>query len=231
MDTEKLKHIEKRAQIISAIEKGAEFGGDVWQNSVSGRQLFQIISISADVLKDTFTFKILDMGGLDPHSPIFIRLCYRNIIFRLMPGQFKINGDKLICEYPREARALEPRKGERYVLPFSSDLSLSLKRSDRNIRGMNFDIEVKIIDVSESGFGILISGVNKDFLKKFDHFWINAIDHKPLYDQMYGTVTYVAPKGYYLKRGDVRVGLSLKKPLSHDVFEYLKSKCHLVLGV
>lgn len=229
MDISKLKHL-KRAQIISAIEKGAAFGGDVWQTAKDGRRIFQLISIEANLMMDTFVFKTLDMVGLDPNAPIFIRLCYRNIIFRLNPGQYKISGDKLVCEYPNEARALEPRLGERYVLPITSDMSLSLKKAERNIRGMGFDIEVKIIDVSESGFGILISGVNKDFLKKHDHFWIKAIDHKNLHDEIFGTVTYVAPKGYFLKRGDVRVGLSLKKPLSHEVLEYLKSKCSLILG-
>lgn len=230
MDIEKLKHLDKKPQIITAIEKGALFGGDIWQNDLTGRKLFQIITIQADLMNDDFTFKLLDVNGMDTNSPIFVRLCYRNLIFRLNPGDYRIMGDKLICKYPKEARALEPRKGERYVLPFNSDMSLSLKRAERNIKGTTLDIEVRIIDVSEKGFGILISGANKDFLKRNDHFWIKAIDNKPLMDHMYGTVTYVAPKGYFLKRGDVRVGLSLRENISRDVLDYLKGKCNVVLG-
>ena len=95
---------------------------------------------------------------------------------------------------------------------------------------MTYDMELRIIDVSSKGFGILISSHNSDYFKKHDHFWLKSIDQKPLRHHILGSVCYVAPKGYYLKKGDVRVGLSLKMPLAPDVFDYLKKKCIVVLS-
>lgn len=231
MDFNKLVPLEKRIEIMSTIEKASEFGGDIWQTGNDGRQVFQIIQISIDIKHDKFILRTNAMVTVDQRFPIFVRLSYRNIIFRLEPRDFKVSGDKIICKYPDEARALEPRKSTRYVLPFEQDVSLSLKRAGRTVKdSAALEIEVRIIDVSESGFGILISGANRDFLRPYDHFWIKAIDNRTLNYDIFGTVLYVAPKGYYLKKHDVRVGLRLTSCLSWDTFDYLKRKCKIILG-
>ena len=95
---------------------------------------------------------------------------------------------------------------------------------------MTPQIEVRNIDVSENGIGILISGANREFFRPYDHFWIKAIDNKLLTREIFGTVLYVAPKGYFLKKTDVRVGLSLSTPLSWDTFYDLKKRCKIVLS-
>jgi hypothetical protein len=231
MDTSKLHQLQDRSQIIEAIEKGTLFGGDIWQTPHRGeRKVFQIIQIHLDTKYDKMIFRILGHANFDPTRPLYVRLSYRNLIFRLMPSEFKMVADKLICRYPREARALEERKGERYVLPFNSDISLSLKRVERTVRDTAQEIELKIIDVSERGFGILLSSTNKDFLRKDDHFWIKAIDNKQLRHHIFGTVTYVAPKGYYLKKGHVRVGLALGISIVPEIFEHLKKRCLVVMS-
>lgn len=230
MDFEQLKQIEKRIQIISIIEKAQDFGGDIWQTGRKGRDVFRIVQIQIDLSQDKIIFRTNGIGLVSQEFPIFVRLSYRNVIFRLDPHEFKVTGDKLVCHYPQEARALEIRRGDRYVLPFEQNISLSLKRTGRSLRDLTPEIEVRIIDVSEQGFGILISGANRDFLRPYDNFWIKGIDNRPLEIDIFGTVLYVAPKGYYLKKQDVRVGLSLSTPLSWHTFEYLKRKCLVVLS-
>jgi len=227
MDLEKLKPLEKRLQIISAIEQGSAFGGEVWQNGQSGREQMQIHLIN--IKHDKMIVKIFGLMEINPDRPIFIHLRYRSMIFRLNPHEYVALGDKLVCCFPKSAMAIEKRKGDRYVLPVNCGISLSLKKAERTLRQTILDLEVRIVDVSEYGFGIIISGANKDFLSLFDHFWIKSIDHRPLNHFIFGKVTYIAPKGYYLKRGDVRVGLALESPLSRDTLDYLKKKSQLVL--
>lgn len=234
MDMSYLNHLENRAQIITVIDKASLFGGDIWQPQQKAHERFvsQIIQIHNEIKYDKVIFRTPSIVQVNPDLPIFIRLNYRNIIFRLMPGEFKVNGDKVSCHYPNEARALEERKGgDRYVLPFNAEMSLSLKRMERSIREMmTYEMQLRIIDVSERGFGILISSANREYLKVGDHFWLKTIDQRSLRTPILGKVCYVAPKGYYLKRGDVRVGLSLSLPLAQDIFENLKKKCIMVLS-
>ncbi|MBA2405669.1 MAG: hypothetical protein H0V66_12910 [Bdellovibrionales bacterium] len=231
MDFSKLVHLEKPVHIVAAIERGASFGGDIWQTGlVHERNVFQIVQIQLDAAHDKVILRTNSLTTVEQDYPIFIRLRYRNILFRLEPYQFKVCGDKLICIIPKDVKALAMRSSERFVLPFELDISLSLKRFARTIKEQTPELEVRIIDVSESGIGILISGPNKEFLKPYDHFWIKAIDHKMLNRDIFGTVLYVAPKGYYLRRQDVRVGLSLNTPLSWDTFSSLKKKCRIILS-
>lgn len=234
MELSEFLQLQNRAHIISVIEKASLFGGDLWQSeagSVKGRHLSQIIQIQNDLKSDKVFFRLPSIIQISPDQTLFVRLNYRNIIFRLFPGQFKVHGDKISCLYPQEARALEERKGgDRFVLPFSSDISLSLKRIERTMREVTYEMELRIIDVSEKGFGILISGANRDYLKKNDHFWLRAVDHRSLRSPILGSVKYVAPKGYYLKRGDVRVGLALSAPLAKETLDLLKKKSIIVLS-
>lgn len=233
MDMSQLKELQSRVQIITVIEKASLFGGDIWQSSAepSGRHVSQIIQINNELKSDRVILRTPSIVQVNPNEPIYVRLNYRNLIFRLQPHEFRVNGDRIHCHYPSEARALEERKGgNRYVLPFNSDISLSLKRMERTMREMTYEMELRIIDVSEKGFGILISGHNREYLKKNDHFWLKSVDHRVLRTPILGSVCYVAPKGYYLKRGDVRVGLSLSIPLQRETFEYLKKQCLIVLS-
>lgn len=234
MDVGDFLQLESRAHIISIIEKASLFGGDLWQSQPGtnqGRHLSQIIQIQNDIKSDKVFFRLPSIIQISPDQTLFVRLNYRNIIFRLFPGQFKVHGDKISCYYPEEARALAERKGgDRFVLPFSADISLSLKRIERTMREVTYEMELRVIDVSEKGFGILISNANREYLKKNDHFWLKAVDHRSLRSPILGSVRYVAPKGYYLKRGDVRVGLSLSAPLSKETLENLKKKSIIVLS-
>jgi hypothetical protein len=233
MDMSQLKALENKLHIISVIEKASLYGGDMWQSrpgEENGRSLSQIIQIQNDLKFDKVIFRTPSIFQVDPTRPIFVRLSYRNLIFRLLPGEFHVVGDRVYCHYPREARALEERKGDRYVLPINSEISLSLKRLEKSMREMTYEMELRIIDVSERGFGILISNQNRDYFRKYDHFWLKAVDHRSLHSEILGSVCYVAPRGYYLKRGDVRVGLSLQAPLPQETFESLKKKCLIVLS-
>lgn len=230
MDTSKLITLEKRCQIISVIEKASPFGGDVWQTTLNGRQVLQIIQMHVDIKYDKLVIRTFGVLDINPEFPLFIRLSYRSLIFRLAPGQFKIMGDKIICHYPDEAIGLPTRNGERYILPFSSGISLSLKRNIRTMREVVFELEVRIMDVSQFGFGLLISSNNRDFLRRFDACWIKSVNHMALGAPLLGRVSYVAPKGYYLKKGEVRVGLSLDSALNEETFDLLKRKARVVLS-
>lgn len=231
MDFSKLESLEKHLHIISAIEKGASFGGDIWQTGSSGfREVFQIIKIQISENQQKIILRTDSLKVIEQDYPLFIRFRYRNIIFRLTTAEFAVMGDQLICSIPQDVKALAKRSSDRYVLPPNLDISLSIKRYGRTIKENLPQLEVRIIDISESGIGILISGANREFFRAYDHFLIRAIDHKVLNREIFGTVLYVAPKGYYLKRSEVRVGLSLSTPLSWDVFDQLKKKCQVVLS-
>lgn len=230
MDFSKLEQLQKHLNILSALEKGAPFGGEIWQTSDGIREIFHIVHMQVEPLTDRIVIRSNSLTEVKQDYPIFVRLHYRNLIFKLDPHEFKVATEgKVYCGIPGEARALAMRTTERYVLPYELDISLSIKRFGRTEKDFSPELEVRIIDVSESGLGIMISGANREYLRPYDHFWIKAVDQKPLYREIFGTALYVSPKGYYLRRQDVRVGLSLSSPLYWETFEGLKKRAKMVL--
>ena len=231
MDFHKLEQLEKHIQILSALERGVSFGGDIWQTrSESHRDVFQIVQTQVDLVNEKIILRTNSIAQVSQGFTIFVRLRYRNIIFMLEAHEFNVVADKLICSIPKDVKALPVRSTERYVMPFELDVSVSIKKFTRTLKDISPEIEVRMVDVSESGIGILMSGVNRDFLKPCDHFWIKAIDHEKLTRDIFGTVLYVVPKGSGLKKQDVRIGLSLSTALNWNTFCSLKKKCRIILS-
>ena len=227
MDMSKLKSTHYSEDINDLIERGSLYGGGLWQ----GKLISKIVEIQSDLDTGHFTLRMSADTFVDSAVPLYIRLNYRSTLFRLRPGEFKKSGEHITFCAPREIYSLEERKGgNRYVLPLTAEISLSLKRFERTYREIIHEIELRIMDVSENGFGIVISSYNRDYLKAADNFWIKSIDHNNLSNPLVGTVCYVAPKLAYLKHGDVRVGLSLANPLTQEMLAYLKRRSLFVLS-
>jgi hypothetical protein len=230
MDMSHLQLLNQTTQIFEALERGAAHGGELWQTNHIGRLVFEITALEVDQQQMSLMIETNPNVIFVGDYPIFLRLRYRNLIFRLNPGQYGVLDGKLVCECPPEARALAPRNGDRFALSSCHGISLSLRRIERSVMEAPREIELRILDFSEKGFGILISSANRNFLRCKDHFWITAIDQRPLRSEILGSVSYVAPRFRCQKRGDVRVGLNLDRALAQDIYENLKKRSHLTLS-
>ena len=230
MDMSRLQLLNQSSEIYDALDRGAAHGGELWQTNHMGRLLFEITAMEVHRSENQMVIETTPNIILVGDYPIFLRLRYRSLLFRLSPGQYKVQDGKLVCECPPEARGLAPRTGDRYALSSCLGISLSLRRIERTMMEAPREIELRILDFSEKGFGILISSANRNFLRSEDHFWITAIDQRPLRSEILGSVSYVAPRFRCQKRGDVRVGLNLNRTLAQDIYENLKKRSHLTLS-
>lgn len=102
MDTSKLLPLKTDFKLFLLSREGASFGGNIWQTGQSERQMLHISQILLDIKTDKIIIRTFGLIDLVQKFPIFIRLSYRCILFRLDPSDFKIIGDKLICNYPTE---------------------------------------------------------------------------------------------------------------------------------
>lgn len=230
MDISKLRPVSNPAEIVSIIDNASVYGGEIWQSQSITRRLTEIIKIDVDRNLGYFTLEAMERFSFKPELPLFVKLAYRNMIFKLNPTFYEVCGEKLFCNFPLEARAIEARKTPRYVLSNQAGISITLRRGERSVKEIVHDLEVRVLDASENGFAIMVSGANKKQLNKYDYFWLKAIDQRPLTNHIFGTVSYINDKGAGLKRGDVRIGLSLQTSLRTDILESLRRKSYLTLS-
>ena len=225
MDKTGFISISERDDVIKALERAREFKGEVWQTDFSGRRvLFDIVDYTINLDENKIDFKLSGTDALLMTSELYIRISYRNIIFKLGPQDFKKNSSfEFTSKLPSIVLALKMRATDRYVLPMETPISLSIKRLSRSDTDLVTPLEVRIVDVSVGGFGIQISSANAEYFRALDHFWITAIDQKNLPREIFGIVLYVRPCAGKKTRKDVRIGLKLTQPLDWIILERLRA--------
>jgi hypothetical protein len=207
-----------------------DYGGWCWQTSQDKKQLNQIGSVIYKESLGTLIIQCKELIDINIENTLFVKLNYRSLIFRLDPGQYLCNGTFIICSLPKMVMGLDKRLGgDRFVMPGPADVSLSLKKMERYFGEITFQLELRVIDVSEQGIGIMVTSLNKHILKHHDRFNIYSIDNRPLDRPIAGVICYVQSKGEGMKRGDVRMGLKLNSRFDSETFSYLKKKGQRIL--
>lgn len=220
-----LKHIISD-EIPSLIEKASLFGGRVVQLNPEIRLESEIKSVKF-CQSGTITMELAENIPFEEDRPLSISFSYRNLSYYLTSGQFSIQGNILTTGRPMEARALQVREHERYVLPLDQKIMTSIYRIER--RGSVCDLDAQIVDVSENGMGIILHNTNEQAIISNDHIWIKTIHHVTLEQPIFGKVVFVMHRRYKNGVIDIRVGISLETAIPGLVFSELKDLCRLVL--
>lgn len=225
MDLTLMKPLESH-EIAQVIEKASLFGGRI-------AQLGALLNHETTITRVEFSnegkilFTVPQGHNLDSSKPISINLAYRNIVFRANPDKYNIIDDTIICVVPQNAKALDQRLTDRFILPFNSDVAAFLHRIEK--RNFDNDIEVKVVDVSKLGLGLHVHGVSLGTVCKHDHIWIRNINQITLPEPIFGKIQYVSERKFQNNIGDLRFGLALDKQLPEEIFQDLIGKCGLIL--
>lgn len=187
--------------------------GEIWQTLPFKREVFQINKL--EVLSDALIFKTRLPFDFDPNFPIFIKINYRNLIFKLSPGEYRVNHNQLSCSYPKEAKALESRAKPRTKLPKKNTLTVTLRTlSNESV----LDLKVHLEDVSEIGICIRTSSLNGEFFRKNTFFKMIQVCHE---NQMEEAVFNVRHIFYRADKSTACIGLSADQKLSDRFFEII----------
>ena len=228
MDSTLMKPVTSSAEIRTIFKKGNPYGGQIFQ--IDHPMHPGPLACSVQIIHDSNCFIIgsENFSLIDQRHDLYVRLHYRKTSFRLKPSDYIIQDDGIFCKYPKDLIAFDERQdGDRYLIPNHADISLSLKRVEKSLRETTYPMELRILDVSQKGFGVYISSKNSDYLKQNDVFWLTSVDHTLLRRPIYGHVSYVSQCGR--TKGNVRVGLCLSSPLWMETFDYLKRRSQMIL--
>jgi hypothetical protein len=190
--------------------------GEIWQTLPSSRVVYKIKRI--EVLTDALIFHCTEDFNLDATYPVFLRINFRNLIFKLLPEDFQTFKATLVCSYPKKAKAIETRSKERTKFPKRAGLYLILRPVSGDTA---IDIKVALIDVSDVGLGIKINNLNLDFFRRNKNFRIisvNGVNHIEL--AMF-EVRHISEKE---QKSYISIGLLGDIPLSDEFFSVLREE-------
>jgi hypothetical protein len=234
MKSESLKELVTE-DIINITRRGLNFGGRLQQlgmeNGSNCTIKYMEIDTDGNLIYHLSEENALDIDfELELDRPIWITLAYRQLSYKISPGQFWFKDGFLHSKLPLEARALDNRITDRYILPQSYNVRCQIKRTEH--RATENELLVKIIDLSLNGLGISISGkdINKEILMKNDHVWIQNISHHQLEYPIFGRVVYVHERVFQDGIVELRIGLNLNSGIPKAIFDELSDMCLLILS-
>ncbi len=208
MDLSVMKNLETE-EIPKVIAKAALYGGTLNQPNLVNNLSTTITNIEVNH-EGKLTIKLSEELYLQEDRPITIDLNYRDMFFRLKAGQYCTQGDTIVSELPKEARALPRRIYERFKpkIPIVAEIRRAEKR-DRSS-----DLTARIADISLTGLGLEFTELREGTLVDFDHIWIREIHGINLGKPLFGRIVYVSAS---------RVGVAFDAPMAEEIFLTLQS--------
>lgn len=190
--------------------------GEIWQTLPSKREVYRIKKM--EVLTEAMVFLTTLPFEFENDFPIYIRLNYKNLIFKLTASEYSTYNNQLSCVFPRQAKAKEYRVMARSKLPKKSSLSMVLRTF---AGGGSLDLKVGLEDFSESGVGIRTSIFNHEYFHENAVFKIIKFCGK---NQIEGGTLSVCHVSLKANNTLIGVGLCSSLPFSENLFEILRQE-------
>lgn len=213
---ENYRLIGDKEEITSMIHKAPVSQiGEVWQAMPGSREVFEIGNIS--IAREALIIRSKDPSfKFSRNEPIYVKINYNNLIFKVMPKDYRSFHNLLSCAIPKSAKAIEYRSIPRTKLPKTFDLNVLLKanRGDSLI-----ELKVALNDISEFGMGITTSRSNLDLFAERNVFRLIKVCGHYVPEEAGIIVKHISLGDH---RKNLGIGLSSNKPFNEKVFDVLR---------
>ena len=208
-------------EILRLLQRsGTTEGNFFWQSFDNSKRVIPVLHIELDfVARDVMiSFENYNFE-VDPDRPIFVKLELNQTVFKVEKFTF-INGE-IHFAIPEEVKTLELRTKPRFVLPLDKDKTYSLKPVQAGAG--NQQLKVKAIDICAEGIGIVVSEMNRSFLRNNRILWLTELGKIELKHPILAEVVYLQTyqtTGKLSKNKEVRAGLKLSGIIPEAQFEH-----------
>lgn len=214
---DKFRLLAHKDEIASMVKKAPVVEiGEIWQTLPNKREIYSIKKL--EVYSEAMIFVTTMPFEFSNEFPIYIRINYKNLIFKLSPYEYKTYKNQLSCIYPKEAKAVESRGVERTKLPKKSSLNITLRTLSTSTA---LDIKVSLEDVSDSGLGVKASSLNLEYFQRNAVFKIIKVCGRNQLEESTLTVRHISSKEH---KGFIGIGLSASTPFSDKLFQILREE-------
>ena len=215
MDTYRL--LAHKDEIMKMVKKApVQEIGVIWQTVPCKREIYQIKKL--EVLSDAMIFHTTLAFEFENDFPVYIKLNFKNLVFKITPEEYKVSNNQMSCLYPKEAKAIEERKSERTPIPEKNAPKLTLRVLSG---GTAQDVEVILENVSECGIGVKVSSSKREFFMRNTVFKLIKINEQEHKENAIFNVRHISDRGV---KKMLSLGFLASMPLSDLLFEVLRQE-------
>lgn len=193
----------------------------LWQSHAMGKTVIPIHHFEIDfVSREVVIFFDSQRHKLERELPLYIKLDYRTSVFKVT--EYKEAKNSIHFAFPKEIKTLELRSFPRHVFSHDQEKAISLRSSLSGNRELGSELQVRALDISQYGLGVLVSEHNRQFLKNNRILWVTQIGSWKLEHPILSEVVYinteVDSKFLVRKQKEMKVGLKLSGVMPTHVF-------------
>jgi hypothetical protein len=204
-------------EILRLLQKASEEAKNfVWQTSESGRTVVDVEHLEIDFVAREVVLTLNQNLRLDPTKPLYVKLDHRSSVFKVTT--FEQSLSKIQFAFPDEIKTLELRSSARLPFNLKDEKTVSLKPSLGNHRETGGAINVRVMDTSEFGLGLIVSEQNRHFLRNNRILWITHLLNEELRHPILAEVVYFTSEGISRKQKDLKVGLRLSSSIPKEAY-------------
>lgn len=219
--TDSFRSTQDNKEILRILQKAStEQDNIIWQTHALGRTIIHVQHMEIDfVSREVVIYFDSIHFHLDFSLPLYVKLDYRSTVFKV--SEFKKGTNCIQFSLPKDLKTLELRSTERHMYPAEAPRTVTLQPTTSG-KERAHEIEVKVLDVSLTGIGIIISEYNRLFLKNNRILWVSRIGNEVLPNPLLAEVVYmnqdVETKYQSRKDKGFKVGLKLSSNLPFDFY-------------
>lgn len=212
-------------EILRILQKSTTLEENIiWQSNALGKTVIPVHHFEIDfVSREVVVFYDAKIHRVDNDLTLYVKLDYRTSVFKV--SDFRIGQNSVHFPFPSEVKTQELRTYPRIHFKPNSEKFVGLKASVTSSlsRDHGANLNVRVLDVSEYGLGIMISENNRSFIKNNRILWITSFQREVLQYPILAEVMYinseVDPKFQVKKQKDLKVGLKLSGIIPSDIYQ------------
>lgn len=213
-------------EILRTLQKSSSLRDNLlWQTTSTGKKMIFPQHLEIDfVTRGVAIFFDTNKFSINPQLPLYVKLEYRQTIFKLT--QFQLGPFGVHFPFPSTIKSKELRGVDRFTFTGPDDKFVCLRPTlNSQPHDSGSEIQVRLMDVSPEGVGMMISENNRSFLKNNKFLWLSEMAGHKLYDPILAEVVYMTGeidnKFYKRKQKELKVGLKLSTSFPSDFYQKL----------
>lgn len=184
----------------------------LWQSHALGRNIISVHHFEIDfVAREVVVYFDSKRFSLEHELPLYVKLDYRSSVFKV--AKFRQSQNTIHFAFPDEIKTLELRTYPRHQFRPEMERVVSLKPSLSGGRDSGNELQVRVMDISEYGLGLVVSEHNRSFLKNNRILWVTRLGHHQLSEPILSEIVYinneVESKFQQRRQKELKVGLKL----------------------